>query len=121
MPSRRQANEATGFRISLSFPNPLFRRTQLRIAVPGVQGLFGLVPKGLLHVADIQVMIADLVVLLQAAGQGNAAVSRNLDRASLDFGELDVVDGRLVRIAPGAAAATENRICDLRTRRRQNR
>lgn len=77
----------------------LFGRGYFPIAVPGKQGFLRLVAVDLFHIADIEVMVADLVVFLQAAHDGHTAVGRNPDGAALDRRKLDVEPGGLVGIA----------------------
>ena len=90
----------------------LFGRGYFPIAVPGKQGFLRLVAIDLFHIADIEVMVADLVVFLQAAHDGHTAVGRNPDGAALDRRKLDVEPGGLVGIAARGSAAAQHGIRD---------
>ena len=88
----------------------LFHRANLRIAVPSEQRFFALVPIDLLHIADIQIMVAYLVILFQIADNGNTAVGRDFDGTALHLGKLNVEFGNLIGVAPRGAAAAEDSI-----------
>jgi len=91
----------------------LLSGSNLGIAVPSKQSFLALVAVDLLHITDLQVVIAHLVELLQIALDGNADVDGDFDGASLHLGKLNAKLLYFVCVSPCGAAAAHDRLGDL--------
>lgn len=77
------------------------------VAVPGKQRFFRFIPINLFHIADVQVMVAHLMVFLQIADNRHAAVDGNLNGAALHVAHCNVEGGNhcVRRTVPGHGPA----------------